>query len=78
MLDISRKTYERNGIKTILDSDCLLLLNEKRMEEALDHKDLPVTTVKYLSDHRKHIQTKHTTKQNFYLQRISNQSNHGL
>ena len=55
MLDISRKTYERNGIKTVLDSDGLLLLNEKHIEEVLDHEYLPVITVKYFSDHRKHI-----------------------
>ena len=32
-----------------------MLLNEKHTEEVLDHKDLPVVTVKYLSDYRKHI-----------------------
>ena len=32
----------------------MLWLNEKHMEEELDHKYLAVTTVKYLSGHRKH------------------------
>ena len=29
MVDISRKTYERNGIETIVDNDRILWLNEK-------------------------------------------------
>ena len=28
MVDISRKTYERNGIETIIDNDGMLWLNE--------------------------------------------------
>ena len=40
MIDISRKTHERNGIETIIDNDEILWLNEKRIKEGLDHKDL--------------------------------------
>ena len=29
MVDISRKTYERRGIETIVDNDGILWLNEK-------------------------------------------------
>ena len=42
--------YEENGLETIVDNDGILLLNEKHIEEGLDHKYL----WKYLSDHRKH------------------------
>ena len=35
MIDISRKTYGRNGIETIVDNDGVLWLNEKRIEEGL-------------------------------------------
>ena len=53
MVDISRKTYERNGIETIVDNDGILWLNGKHIEEELDHKNVQETTIKYLSDHRK-------------------------
>ena len=39
MVDISKKTYERNAVETIGDSDGILSLNEKHIEEGLDHKD---------------------------------------
>ena len=54
MIDISRKTYERNGIETIIDNDGILWSNEKHLEEGLDHKDLQEITTKYHSDHRKY------------------------
>ena len=38
MVDISRKTYEINGIETIADNDEILWLNEKHIEAGLDHK----------------------------------------
>ena len=46
--------YERNDLETIADSDEVLWLNEKIIDEGLDHKHLKVTTTKYLSDNRKH------------------------
>ena len=54
MVDISRKTYGKNGIETIVDNDGILWLNEKHIEEGLDHKNLREITIKYHSDHRKH------------------------
>ena len=54
MVNISRETYERNGVETIVDSDQILWLNEKHREKGLYHKTLHVTTVKYPSDNRKH------------------------
>ena len=39
MVDISRKTYQSNGINIIVDSDGILWLNEKHTE-GLDHKTL--------------------------------------
>ena len=53
MFDKSRKTYESNSIETIVDNDGILQLNEKHIEEGLDHKNLREITVKYHSDHRK-------------------------
>ena len=52
MVDISRNTYERNGVKTIADSDAILGLNKKHIEEGLDYKNLRMNTVIYLSDYR--------------------------
>ena len=54
MVDISRKTYGRNGVETTVDSNGVLWLNENQMEEGLDYKSLRVTTVKYPSGYRKH------------------------
>ena len=53
MVYISRETYERNNIKTIVDNDGVFRLNQKHLEEGLDHKKLRPTTLKYLSNHRK-------------------------
>ena len=54
MVRISRKTYKRNDIETIVDKDGILRLNEKYTEERLDHKNWQEITIKYYSDHRKH------------------------
>ena len=54
MVDISRKTYERNGIETIVDNDGISWLNEKHIEEELHHKNLKEITAKYNSNHGKH------------------------
>ena len=40
MVDVSRKTYERNGTETIVANDIILGLNEKHIEKGLDHKNL--------------------------------------
>ena len=39
-IDISRKMYKRNGIGTLLDNDGICWLNEKHIQERLDHKHL--------------------------------------
>ena len=54
MIDISRKTYERNGIETIVDNNGTLWLNEKHIEEGLDQKKLREIKIKYNSNQRKH------------------------
>ena len=38
MVDISRKTDERNGREIILDNDRIMWLNEKHIQKGLDHK----------------------------------------
>ena len=53
MIDISRKTYEKNGVQTIVDNDRILWLNEKHLEP-LDHEKLPENILKCLSDYKKH------------------------
>ena len=49
----SREPYERNGTETIVDSEGILCLNKKYIEEGLDRKHLRETATKYYSDHRK-------------------------
>ena len=53
MICISRKTYERNGIETIIDNGGILWLNETHAEEGIDHENLREITTKYNSNHRK-------------------------
>ena len=40
MVNISREMSERNAIEAIVDNDGILRLNEKHIEEGLDHKHL--------------------------------------
>ena len=47
MFNFTKKTLENNGIGVIVDSVNALWLNEKNIEEKLDHKNLPVVTNKY-------------------------------
>ena len=54
MVDISRKTYEGDGVETIVDNDGILRLNEKHIEEGLDHKHFREIKTKNYSDHRKY------------------------
>lgn len=42
MVDLSRRTYKRNDIEKIVDNDGILRLNEKRLQEKLDRKYLPI------------------------------------
>ena len=79
MVDISRNTYERNGIETIIDNDRILWLNEKHIKEGLDHKHLREITRKYNSNHRKHRyelieEPKKKVQQNSCRWKIRNQS----
>ena len=55
VVDIKRKTYERNDVETIIDSDRILQLYGERIEEGLNHKNFWVTTTKCLPSHREHI-----------------------
>ena len=52
MIDISKKTYKRNGIQTIVDNKGILWLNEN-IEKELNHKNVRETTLKYHWEHRK-------------------------
>ena len=54
MVDISKKTYENNGIEVIVDGIGTLWLNEKHVEEKLRHKNLPFITNKYDLVYKKH------------------------
>ena len=53
MLDISRKTFERNGIETIIGNDGILWLNEKHIGEGLEHKHFWEIKIKDNSHQRK-------------------------
>ena len=40
MTDISKTTYERNGIETIVDNDGILWLSEKHIEEEVRSQNI--------------------------------------
>ena len=52
MVDISRETYDKNGIEIIVDHDGILWLNEKHRRK-IYQKNLREITIKYHSDHIK-------------------------
>ena len=54
IVNISKKTYENNGIEAIVDNIGALWLNEKHIEEKLGHKNLPTITNKYDQTYKKH------------------------
>ena len=54
MVDINKKTYENNDIEVIVDGIEMSWLNEKHIEEKLDHKNLPAITNKYDSVYKIH------------------------
>ena len=47
MVDISRKTCARNDVETIVNNDGILWLDEKHIEEGLDHTKLREITTTY-------------------------------
>ena len=47
MVDISRETYERNGIEAIVDNDGILRLNKKHIKEQFDHEHMRIIRLKY-------------------------------
>ena len=47
MVDISRETYERNGIEAIVDNDGISWLNKKHIKEQFDHEHMRIIRLKY-------------------------------
>ena len=47
MVSISRKAYERNGVKTIAGTVKIIWLNNKHIAKRLDHKNPTIITRKY-------------------------------
>ena len=47
MANITRETYEANGIEVIADKFDKLWLNERYVKKQLGHKSLPALTKKY-------------------------------
>ena len=53
MFNIDKETYKNNDIEAIIDSIGTLWLNEKKIEEKLDHKNIPAITNKYNQEYKK-------------------------
>ena len=53
MANITRETYEANGIEVIADKLGKLWLNERHVEKKLGHKNLPALTNQYPKEYKK-------------------------
>ena len=53
MVNITKETYENNGIKVITDKIGELLLNERHVQKQLGLKNLPALTKKYDKEYKK-------------------------
>ena len=53
MVNITRESYENNGIEVITDNLNTLWLNEKHVQQQLGHKNLRAITNKYNEKYRK-------------------------
>ena len=54
MVNITKETYENNGIEVITDKLGELWLNERHVQQQLGHKNLPAITNKYDEKYKKH------------------------
>ena len=53
MVNITKETYENNGIEVITDEFGELWLNERHVQQQLGLKNLPALTKKYDEEYRK-------------------------
>ena len=53
MVNITKETYENNGIEVITDELGELWLNERHVQKQLGHKNLPALTNKYDEQYKK-------------------------
>ena len=53
MVNITKQTYENNGMETMTDRFGKLWLNEKHVEQQLGHKNLPAATNQYDEKYKK-------------------------
>ena len=53
MTNITRETYEANGIEVIADKLGKLWLNERHVEKKLGHKNLPACANQYPKEYKK-------------------------
>ena len=53
MVNITKETYENNGIEVITDKSDELWLNERHVQQQLGHKNLPALTNKYDEKYKK-------------------------
>ena len=53
MVNITKKTYENNGIEVITDKFGELWLNERHVQQQFGHKNLPALTNKYSKEYKK-------------------------
>ena len=53
MVNITKETYENNGIQVITDKNGKLWLNERHVQQKLGLKNLPALTNQYPKEYKK-------------------------
>ena len=69
MVNISRKTWERNGVEVIIFNG-KKWLNEKHIETQLGHANVPAITLQYSSELRKQRQKLQSCGKNQHCRRF--------
>ena len=64
MLNITKETYENNGIEVITDKLGELWLKERHVQQQLGHKNLRTVTNKYDKEYKKSISELNESKIN--------------
>ena len=63
MVNITKETYENNGIQVITDKLGKLWLNERHVQQKLGRKNLPALTKQYLKEKKQRSELNESTNQ---------------
>ena len=70
MVNITKETYENNGIEVIKDKLGELWLNERHVQQQLGYKNLPPLTNKYDKEYKKSRSELNERKKNNHVEHL--------